>query len=67
MIKQAGSGATSFRVGDRVRTEVGLKGKITILNNDGVTAYVQLDENAIGTHVALYRLDTLTKIVGEVD
>jgi preprotein translocase subunit YajC len=57
----------SIKVGDRVRTEAGTTGKITILNRDGVTAYVQLDENGVGTHVALCRLDTLTKIVGEVD
>jgi preprotein translocase subunit YajC len=56
-----------LKVGDYVRTEAGLKGRITILNNDGITAYVQLDENGVGVHIALYRLDTLTKIVGEVD
>ena len=56
-----------LKVGDRVRTESGGKGKITVLNNDGITAYVQLDENGVGTHIALYRLDTLTKIVGETD
>jgi preprotein translocase subunit YajC len=57
-----------LKVGDRVRTEAGLKGKITILNNDGVAAYVKLDENSAGgVHFALFRLDTLTKIVGEVD
>ena len=56
-----------LKVGDSVRTEAGLKGKITILNKDGTTAYVQLDEDSVGTHVALYRLDSLTKIVGETD
>jgi hypothetical protein len=56
-----------LKVGDHVRTKSGPRGKITILNKDGVTAYVPLEENGVGTHIALYRLDTLTKIVGETD
>jgi preprotein translocase subunit YajC len=56
-----------LKVGDCVRTESGLKGKITVINKDGLTAYVQLEDNGVGAHLALFRLDTLTKIVGETD
>lgn len=58
-------GPMSFQVGDRVRREAGLKGEITILNNDGLTAYIQIEDRALETHVGLYRLDTLTKIESE--
>jgi hypothetical protein len=55
-----------LKVGDIVRTESGKKGKIITVNEDGLTAYVQIIGEATGAVAVLYRLDTLTKI-GEAD
>jgi preprotein translocase subunit YajC len=62
MIQQPEETGISLHVGDSVRTEAGLRGKVITLNNDGVTVYIQIEDRGLETHVGLYRLDTLTKI-----
>lgn len=55
-----------LKVGDSVRTEEGLRGKIVVLTKDGISAYVRIIGEGNGARAVLYRLDTLAKI-GEAD